>query len=72
MRLAAPTLDELAEAVNQTVFGPGTAGDVEAEAARSRAVAYIDELKARRSWWRRLLWTLHPGPLRWRRTDRRG
>lgn len=70
VRLAAPTLDELAEAVNQTVFGPGTAGDVEAEAARSQAVAYIDELKARRSWWRRLLWTLHPGPLRWRRPDR--
>ncbi|MFC7245771.1 DUF3488 and transglutaminase-like domain-containing protein [Catellatospora aurea] len=67
VRLAAPTLDELAVAVNQTVFGPGTAGDTEAEAARSRAVAYIDELKARRSWWRRLLWTLHPGPLRWRR-----
>lgn len=67
VRLAAPTLDELARAVNQTVFGPGTAGDTEAEAARSRAVAYINELKARRSWWRRLLWTLHPGPLRWRR-----
>ncbi|WP_230686931.1 DUF3488 and transglutaminase-like domain-containing protein [Catellatospora vulcania] len=70
VRLAAPTLDELAVAVNQTVFGPGTAGDAEAEAARGRAVAYIDELKARRSWWRRLLWTLHPGPLRWRRPRR--
>ncbi|GAB4052224.1 transglutaminase TgpA family protein [Catellatospora paridis] len=67
VRLAAPALDELANTVNQVVFGPGTAGDTEAEAARSRALAYIDELKARRSWWRRLLWTLHPGPLRWRR-----
>lgn len=67
VRLAAPVLDELAEAVNQTVFGPGTAQDTDAEAARTRALAYIGELKARRSWWRRVLWSLHPGPLRWRR-----
>ncbi|GAA1654391.1 DUF3488 and transglutaminase-like domain-containing protein [Catellatospora bangladeshensis] len=67
VRLSAPALDELAESVNATVFGAGTARETDAEAARSRAVAYIGELKARRSWWRRLIWTLHPGPLRWRR-----
>ncbi len=67
VRLSAPALDELADTVNATMFGAGAAGDAEAEAARSRAVAYIGELKARRSWWRRLIWTLHPGPLRWRR-----
>ncbi|MEV4411244.1 transglutaminaseTgpA domain-containing protein [Catellatospora sp. NPDC049609] len=67
VHLRAPALDGLADAVNQTVFGAGTARDADAQAAQARAVAYIGELKARRSWWRRLIWTLHPGPLRWRR-----
>ncbi|MBV1854515.1 DUF3488 and transglutaminase-like domain-containing protein [Catellatospora sp. NEAU-YM18] len=67
VRLRAPALDEVAGTVNTAVFGPGTSDDAEAEKARSGALAYIDELKARRSWWRRLLWTLHPGPLRWHR-----
>jgi transglutaminase-like putative cysteine protease len=69
VRLAAPPIDELAEAVNGSVFGPSTVDDLQAEQARSHALAYIEELKARRSWWRRLIWTLHPGPLRWHRND---
>ncbi|GHJ49088.1 hypothetical protein Cs7R123_64300 [Catellatospora sp. TT07R-123] len=67
VRLRAPALDDVAGTVNASVFGPDTTTDAQAEAARSGALAYIDELKARRSWWRRLLWTIHPGPLRWRR-----
>jgi transglutaminase-like putative cysteine protease len=67
MRLAAPPIDELAGAVNNSSFAPGEPGPEQAEIARSQALTYIDELKARRSWWRRLLWTLHPGPLRWAR-----
>lgn len=66
--VAAPTrLDELAEAVNRTSFAPDTADETQAGLARSSVLAYIHELKARRSWWKRLIWTLHPGPLRWRR-----
>ncbi|MDI1462812.1 DUF3488 and transglutaminase-like domain-containing protein [Catellatospora sp. KI3] len=67
VRLRAPALDDMAGTVNTSVFGPGTADEAQAEAARSGALAYIGELKARRSWWRRLLWTVHPGPLRWYR-----
>jgi hypothetical protein len=35
-----------------------------------QAVAYVTALKASKPWWRRLLWTLDPRPLRWsRRAD---
>jgi Transglutaminase-like superfamily/TgpA N-terminal domain len=67
VRLAAPPLDELAEVVNRGAFSAEESDDQQAEIARVRALSYIGELKARRSWWRRLIWTLHPGPLRWRR-----
>jgi transglutaminase-like putative cysteine protease len=67
VRLAAPPVSELAGAVNETEFGNAGVTPQQAEIARARALSYIDELKARRSWLRRLLWTLHPGPLRWRR-----
>lgn len=64
IRLAAPPLDDLAVVVNGAVFGPAPPGESDAGLARAQAVAYIDELRSRQPWWRRLLWTLHPGPLR--------
>ena len=66
-RLPAPPLDDLAAAVNASVFGPTPAGEPDAERARAQAVAYVDELRSRRGPLRRLLWILHPGPLRWHR-----
>lgn len=67
VRLAAPPIDELAGVVNESTFARDDAASQQAEIARARALTYIGELKARRSWFRRLIWTLHPGPLRWRR-----
>ncbi|HCT76942.1 MAG TPA: hypothetical protein DGT23_10205 [Micromonosporaceae bacterium] len=67
VRLAAPPIDELAGVVNESTFARDEAASEQAEIARVRALTYIGELKARRSWFRRLIWTLHPGPLRWRR-----
>jgi hypothetical protein len=66
VRLAAPPIDELADAVNHRTFAGEESAAEQAEIARTRALNYIGELRARRSWWRRLIWTLHPGPLRWR------
>ncbi len=66
VRLAAPAIDELAQEVNRAVFAPEMTTEQRAEIARARAVNYISELKARRSWWRRVIWNLHPGPLHWR------
>jgi transglutaminase-like putative cysteine protease len=70
VRLPVPPLDELAAMVNVTAFAgipadPGTAG--RAGRAGDEALAYVQELRARRPWWRRVLWSLHPGPLRWHR-----
>ncbi len=67
VRLAAPPVNELAGVVNTTTFGNVGTPDEQAEIARARVLSYIGELRARRSLLRRLLWTLHPGPLRWRR-----
>ncbi|BCJ63042.1 hypothetical protein Prubr_00630 [Polymorphospora rubra] len=62
-----PPLDELADLVNRAAFAPGAASDDDARRAADHAVAYTSTLRAQRSWWRRLVWSLHPGPLRWRR-----
>ncbi|MEV7231265.1 transglutaminaseTgpA domain-containing protein [Polymorphospora sp. NPDC051019] len=62
-----PPLDDLANLVNRAAFAPEAASDDDARRAADRATAYTDTLRARQSWWRRLLWSLHPGPLRWRR-----
>ncbi|WP_312875181.1 DUF3488 and transglutaminase-like domain-containing protein [Allocatelliglobosispora scoriae] len=71
VRLPAPPLTELASQVNAVTFAAGGSVQVDADAATGRATAFIDELKARRPWWRRLIWAVHPGPLRWqRRRDR--
>jgi len=62
-----PPLDELVAGINTVGFAPGSADDTQAVKAGDQAVAYATELRARRSWWRRLWWSIHPGPLRWRR-----
>jgi transglutaminase-like putative cysteine protease len=67
VRLAAPTVADLAHLVNTTTFGVDPPAESDAQRARTQALAYVGELRARRSWWRRLLWTVHPGPLRWHR-----
>lgn len=62
----ASAVDELAALVNVATFAPGTATEEQARRAGELAVAYADQLRAGRPWWRRMLWSLHPGPLRWR------
>ncbi|MFC4110716.1 DUF3488 and transglutaminase-like domain-containing protein [Micromonospora zhanjiangensis] len=62
-----PPIDELADLVNLASFAPGTASDEQARTAGARAVAYADALRAGLPWWRRAVWSVHPGPLRWRR-----
>jgi hypothetical protein len=62
-----PPLDDLVAGINTVGFAPGSADDTQATRAGHQAVAYADELRTRRSRWRRLWWSLHPGPLRWHR-----
>ena len=62
-----PPLDELVEGINTVGFAPGAADESQADRAGRQAVAYATALRARRSWWRRMWWSLRPGPLRWRR-----
>ena len=66
LRRAVPPVDDLAELVNLAAFAPGQATEEQARRAAELAVAYADGLRANRPWWRRVLWSLHPGPLRWR------
>ncbi|WP_033340690.1 transglutaminase family protein [Catenuloplanes japonicus] len=70
LRAAAPSLDELAALMNQDSFAPRAVDDLQASRAGTTAAAYVTALRARRSWWRRALWSLHPGPLRWARKRR--
>jgi hypothetical protein len=67
VRLPAPRLDELADLVNVLTFAEQSTTEQQAELARSHASAYVGELRARRPWWRRLLWSMDPRPLRWNR-----
>lgn len=62
-----PSIDELAELVNLAAFAPAATSADQASRAGEVAVAYAAALRAGRPRWRRLLWSLHPGPLRWRR-----
>ncbi|SCF02721.1 Transglutaminase-like superfamily protein [Micromonospora coriariae] len=59
-----PGIDELAALLNQVAFAPGTATAAQADHAGAVAATYVDGLRAARPWWRRLLWSIHPGPLR--------
>ena len=69
-RPAAPPLDDLADRVNTVGFGasPDATDDLAAHSARVAAVSFTRAVRARRSWWRRLLWTVDPRPLRRRRS----
>ncbi len=75
-RPAAPPLEDLATAVNAVGFAGGTSGppggadELVAAGARNHALAYVRALRARRSWWRRLLWRIDPRPLLGRRPRR--
>jgi hypothetical protein len=60
-----PPLDDLVAGVNTSAFAPGAADAAQADRAGAQAVAYADALRARHPWWRRLWWSLNPGPLRW-------
>ncbi|SBV30920.1 Transglutaminase-like enzyme, putative cysteine protease [Micromonospora krabiensis] len=60
-------VDTLAGLLNQVAFAPGTASAAQADQATGIATGYVDALRATRPRWRRLLWSIHPGPLRWRR-----
>jgi len=62
-----PPLDALVAGVNTVGFAPGHADEEQAVQAGLQAVAYADALRTRRSWWRRVWWSVRPGPLRWHR-----
>jgi transglutaminase-like putative cysteine protease len=64
-----PPLDELAERVNTVGFGTpsSTMDEMAAHSARVVALDYARAIRARRPWWRRLLWSVDPRPLRRRR-----
>ncbi|HLL65190.1 MAG TPA: DUF3488 and transglutaminase-like domain-containing protein [Micromonosporaceae bacterium] len=68
LRPAAPPLTELADVANSAAFAPGgLPDDAATRRAVAQATAYVDELRARRPWWRRWLWSLDPRPLHWAR-----
>ncbi|KAB1908553.1 transglutaminase domain-containing protein [Micromonospora sp. AMSO1212t] len=60
-------VDELAALLNQAGFAPGSVTPEQAERAARLSAGFADALRSARSRWGRLLWTVHPGPLRWRR-----
>ncbi|MFI6243149.1 transglutaminaseTgpA domain-containing protein [Micromonospora sp. NPDC050795] len=59
-----PAVDELADLLNQVGFAPGAATPDQAARAADVATAYVTTLRSARPWWRRLLWSVHPTPLR--------
>lgn len=61
---AAPTVDELAALLNQVGFAPDAATPDQAARAAEVATAYVATLREARPWWRRLIWSVHPTPLR--------
>ncbi|TDC77485.1 transglutaminase domain-containing protein [Micromonospora sp. KC606] len=63
---ATPGVEELAGLLNQAAFAPGTLTVAQADRAASEAAGYVTALHAARPWWRRLVWSVHPAPLRWR------
>jgi hypothetical protein len=66
-RLPAPPLDDLAGLVNAVAFTREATTEEQARRAQAQAMAYVGDLRARRPWWRRLLWSVDPRPLRWGR-----
>ncbi|MFB9182775.1 DUF3488 and transglutaminase-like domain-containing protein [Dactylosporangium sucinum] len=83
LRSAVPPVDDLAALVNAVAFagptlaatsdsaagsrGASAVSEPQARLAADQAVAYVAALRAQRPWWRRLLWTFDPRPLRWHR-----
>ncbi|MEU8256524.1 transglutaminaseTgpA domain-containing protein [Micromonospora inaquosa] len=61
---SSPAVDELAALLNQVGFAPGAATPDQAARAVEVATAYVTTLRSARPWWRRLLWSVHPAPLR--------
>ncbi|WP_430496094.1 DUF3488 and transglutaminase-like domain-containing protein [Micromonospora trifolii] len=61
---SSPAVDELAALLNQVGFAPGAATPDQAARAAEVATAYVATLRSARPWWRRLLWSVHPSPLR--------
>ncbi|MFG1872679.1 transglutaminaseTgpA domain-containing protein [Micromonospora arborensis] len=57
-------VDELAALLNQVGFAPGGATADQAARAAEVATVYVATLRAARPWWRRLLWSIHPSPLK--------
>jgi hypothetical protein len=62
-----PSVDALVAGVNTVGFAPGHADDEQARLAGAEAVAFADALRSHRSWWRRIWWSVRPGPLHWHR-----
>ena len=62
-----PPVAELAELVNMVAFAPGLADDAHAATAGRLVTEYVSALRGRRSWWRRVFWSVDPRPLLWRR-----
>ncbi|GIE36240.1 hypothetical protein Ait01nite_092850 [Actinoplanes italicus] len=62
-----PGLDGLVDAVNTAGFAPEAADGGQADRAAAEVVAYSAALRERRSWWRRVWWSVRPGPLGWNR-----
>ncbi|NJC70331.1 transglutaminase domain-containing protein [Planosporangium thailandense] len=50
---------------------PGGVEPAQAELAAAQATAYIADLRARRPWWRWLLWSADPRPVWWARRNHR-
>ncbi|MFI6784422.1 DUF3488 and transglutaminase-like domain-containing protein [Micromonospora sp. NPDC050276] len=61
---SSPAVEELAALLNQMGFAPGAATPDQAARAAEVATAYVATLRSARPWWRRLLWSVHPSPLR--------
>jgi hypothetical protein len=60
-----PPIDLLAKAVNAVGFAPDLMSETDAAVASAQAAAYVRVLRNRRSWWRRLIWSVNPRPLLW-------
>jgi len=65
-----PALDALVDAVNTAGFAPEAADAGQADRAGEQVVAYATALRSQQSWWRRIWWSVRPGPLRWNRARR--
>jgi transglutaminase-like putative cysteine protease len=60
-----PPLGDLVELANLVGFAPEFADERDAATAADRALSYVRGLRRAQPLWRRALWPLRPGPLRW-------